>query len=234
MQFYISTTKFIIGITIISIILLTTLTVLKFVPPKLFETSAHLGDTMNIVAPFINVVAAILILQSFREQKKSNDIQTQQYNFDRISNLILELQSLMEKLKITIDFEDEDVTRPIEGRNYRAIKVLHECLKRVNDGLDEPGYIKNANTAYIDVLKILKLMVMINKGIGSNNLDKDSKEYLIYKFMEGVRLYIHELDDITKLVNLHRPYHTLIRDNIKQSMVYIMPLYHQYNFNDID
>lgn len=234
MQFYINTTKFIIGITIISVILLTTLTILKYIPHEVFDTSAKLGDTMNIVAPFINVVAAILIIQSFREQQKSNDIQTQQYNFDRINNLIIELQESMQKMSITVDYENEDETRPVVGKSYRVVKVLHQHLSDENNNRNNTTYIKNINVFYTDILKLLKLITMISKSIQSNNLDNDSKDYLTFKLMEELRYYIQYLNTIASFKNLNKPYHISIRDNISRTLKYVWPLFPSYNFNDID
>ncbi|SFN60463.1 hypothetical protein SAMN05444143_1362 [Flavobacterium succinicans] len=91
-----------------------------------FSDTGEIGDTIGgITSPFINGIAAILVYIAFKEQKKSNDILTEEINIEKNK----ELENL-ETLKKVILY---DLNVRIKPGAERIIIEIRKCLEELED-----------------------------------------------------------------------------------------------------
>lgn len=91
-----------------------------------FSTTGQIGDTIGgLTSPFINGIAAILVYIAFKEQKRSNDILSEEINNEKIKE-----QDSLEMLKKVILY---DLSIRIKPSAERIIVEIKKCLEELEE-----------------------------------------------------------------------------------------------------
>ncbi|NRT17169.1 multisubunit Na+/H+ antiporter MnhB subunit [Flavobacterium sp. 28A] len=91
-----------------------------------FSETGQIGDTIGgLTSPFINGIGAILVYIAFKEQKKSNDILTEEINNEKRKELE-ELEMLKKVILYDLDIR-------IKPSAERIVPEIHKCLEELED-----------------------------------------------------------------------------------------------------
>lgn len=149
--------------------------------PEFNEKSAHIGDTIGgITAPFVNLLAALLVWISFKEQVKANKLLSKETSYNFLNTLIKNFKNSYE------DFNQQNDTRISLVRDFNLddypIDILISGTRYFPHYTNEDSTLYEIKRIYYNyhniIIKIsgsINLFSTILDNIRNSNLDKNLK-----------------------------------------------------------
>ncbi len=156
--------------------------------PEFNENTGYIGDTIGgITAPFINLLAALLVWISFREQVKANKLLSKETSYSFINSLVSNFKTNFErditeydnvfKRLYNFNFALEIQNIKITQINYDKIYNEEDIPEVIKKSLDE--LFKSCNSFLINVSGTSNSLTTIINNIELSNLDKNIKHSLL-------------------------------------------------------
>lgn len=178
-----------------------------------FTNSGQIGDTIGgITAPFINLIAVVLIYFSFRQQLLSNEIQIGLINNEKeerikakelelihlayadLKNYLANFQYVFEKTSIK-DMKTIEAVYVGEDAIYHLIKVIKQHKGRL-------AY-RNQHNAIRSLVAILQLVDTIIQKLDNPRLHKTEKQFLMSQLSTFFQIKL--VNHLTALLDMKDP-----------------------------
>lgn len=161
-----------------------------------FYETGQIGDTVGgLTAPFISLIAAVLVYLSFTEQSKANQIQIDE--LDKQKKIIAEERKRSESQNLFISFEKEfdsirnettDLTYKrfyshYGESTYKGGVVIGYYLADIEKCISESVPYRRE----IEIEYLLHRLVKLHKLIKETSIDENFKKYLL----SNIKLYVN-------------------------------------------
>jgi hypothetical protein len=161
-----------------------------------YNTVGTIGDSFGIVAPFINLVAAVFVFLAFREQMEANRMLQRQLDEEKDVIRIQKVDEIYRKYLERIEEEIDVISYERGGRRYRGYDAIQEILKDMG-GMNCPKQHTEHSPEYDVIYNTFELHVAICE------FEKDSDVSELEKKFTGALLQrsISRLGDSFKEAN---------------------------------
>lgn len=218
-------------------ILLLFMSLYLFTRPAFFESwdfseTGQIGDTIGgITAPIINILGALLVYISFREQVKANQIQTNALKAEKeenknrrfFNNCNLQYEAIKKHVNL-LEFvvepqvyrgSDDSIVKP-EHIIYRGLNAINEFVLRLENKSRFSAQTYNTFGIYLNFIYVMKSMEDLINQIKSNVTVSEDQLFLIQNaklYYEGIlkhfakriiNNYNEEINEIWKLSTLKK------------------------------
>ncbi|MBI9069691.1 MAG: hypothetical protein JEZ09_20510 [Salinivirgaceae bacterium] len=213
-----------------------------------FSTTGQIGDTIGgITAPFINLLAAVLIYLSFEQQIVANNIQRKalevQINENKRSESYHILEAQFEEikkefydLKYKRNFDISKIDHPELGKIYFGQEALEEYSQDITLYMDDI-HLDVVNFEY-SLKYIFLLIETFEERLAQSTLTKNDKTYLAKKFVflysAKMKFEIQSINRGSKYIEGKREEFAQINDESYQIGEIINSMFEKYNMDEED
>lgn len=170
-----------------------------------FDTnSGAIGDTIGgITSPFVNLLGAILIYISFREQVESNKQQIENQNIDRFRSDYEEIKNEYHRVEIN----EEEIEQVLRQAKYESPLELYSIDLELK---------KEGNITFEYQFKyVLHLIIYFIDEVENSNLNYNSKKLFINKlyqfYYSRLEYHLERIQEISEDCNYSVPFTILCK-----------------------
>jgi hypothetical protein len=185
--------------------------ILAIISPNIWEVynlteTGQIGDTIGgITAPFINLLGALLVYISFKEQNKANKIQAEQNAFNLLHELYKELKAEFENLK----FSSKNVQN---GQIYSGSKAQSVFIEILTSRVVNEDFKKNS--FFKEYLFLMGNMGIFLDIVEESNASEKEKIYILrlfhFLYLAKIKSPLIEIIKITDSRIIHKEFNLFL------------------------
>lgn len=187
--------------------------ILTIISPRIWEVydltdTGQIGDTIGgITAPFINLLGALLVYISFKEQNNANKIQAEQNSFSLLHELYKELKTELKNLT----FSSKNVQ---DGKVYNGLKAQSVFIEILTSRVINADFKKNSFfTEYLFLVGNLGIFIDI---VDESTASEKEKIYMLrlfhFFYLAKIETSLLEIVEITKGREIHEHFNSVLVD----------------------
>ncbi len=174
-----------------------------------FSGKGEIGDTIGgITAPFVNLLGAILVFYSFKEQIKANGYLQKDIERNNVLKLYEQIEGLIEKV-----INDVEKLNFNGASGYKAIDAFVATKMNLNNTLLNEGRLFQKDICYVlETLDFASRQIYLFKSD-----EKSFKNFLRIKFIHFYKLKIEDQINAIKKINEIESRYKLLKDKVEES-----------------
>lgn len=176
--------------------------------PYDLTNTGQIGDTIGgITAPFINLLGALLVYISFKEQNNANKIQAEQNAFNLLHELFKDLKSELEN----ITFSSKNVQ---EGKIYQGMKAQNVFIEILTSRIINKDFKKNSFfKEYLFLMGNIEIFIdIVNESTASHK----EKTYILrlfhFFYITKIKNPLLEMIELTKNHEIHQEFNSILTE----------------------
>jgi len=187
--------------------------ILGITSPRIWQAydltnTGQIGDTIGgITAPFINLLGALLVYISFKEQNRANKIQSEQNSFILLHGLFKELKAEFSNLT----FSTKSVK---DGKIYKGSKAQSVFIEILTSRINNTDFQKNS--FFKEYLFLMGNITIFIDIVHESTASEKEKKYVLrlfhFLYLAKIKTQLLEILELTQAVNIHEDFNSLLAD----------------------
>lgn len=187
--------------------------ILAILRPRIWEAydltnTGQIGDTIGgITAPFINLLGALLVYISFKEQNNANKIQSEQNSFNLLNELYKDLKSEFEN----ITFSSKNVQ---DGKEYKGLKAQSVFIEILESRIINKDFKKNSFfKEYLFLMGNISIFIDV---VDESTASIKEKTYILrlfhFFYITKIKNSLLEMIKLTNNREIHSDFNSILSD----------------------
>ena len=187
--------------------------ILAIISPRIWPAydltdTGQIGDTIGgITSPFINLLGALLVFISFKEQNKANKIQSEQNSFNLLHELFKELKIEFSNLT----FSTKKVN---DSKIYNGAKAQSVFIKILTSRIENKDFPKNS--FFKEYLFLMGNITIFIDIVDESTATEKEKKYILrlfhFLYLAKIKTPLLEIIEVTKDKEIHKDFNTFLVD----------------------